>query len=456
MGGIKKKKSSTLSSIFLRYVLIMLGALLSLGIAAILLFNLLVNTGCIYPANYAERGILEAYASIQNADTVTEELIPPLCHYVVFSANGEILGGNMPEPSIAAAWKAANDGTASGSYFYKVIPRPSEYVVLQYSLIPQYQSAFLREHFIEPQNLMTMMVLLGGMTIILLPSIRFGKRMKQSLKPVMSAVERIRDQNLEYEVSYCGIKEMDACLASIDEMRIALKSSLEQQWKTEQEKNRQISALAHDIKTPLTVLRGNTELLSETALTEEQKNYIEYITSSTLQIQSYIQTLIEAAKSADGYQYTHERVQAEALLSDIRKQASGLAKVYHLNICWNEQITSETVNVAYEQLVRAVMNIIKNAAEHTGNGGTISVDIKEQAEELTFIVEDTGSGFTKEALLHGTEWFFMDDASRSGGTHYGIGLFSAKVIAQGHGGRILLKNSEQTGGAWVEISFRIS
>ena len=102
------------------------------------------------------------------------------------------------------------------------------------------------------------------------------------------------------------------------------------------------------------------------------------------------------------------------------------------------------------------MNIIENAAEHTPKGGTINIYIEEQSGELTFTVEDTGSGFTKEALLHGTEQFFMDDTSRSGGVHYGIGLFSAKSIAEKHGGRILLTNSKKTGGAKVEICFPLS
>lgn len=433
----------------------MIGSLLTLGICTVLVFNILVNTGGIYPANYAERKIHEAYDMIQNADEVTENIIPPLCHYVIFSMGGEVLSGNIPEDSLEIAWNVANHGTASGNYFYKVIPRTDEYVVLQYSLTPQYQSAFLREHFIEPQNLMTIIVVLSGITIILLPSVRFGKKMKRKMKPVMNAVESIKNQDLEYDVAYSGVKEIDDCLSSIDEMRNALKDSLERQWKTEQEKNRQMSALAHDIKTPLTVISGNAELLSEMEMTEEQEKYIDYIVSSALQIQNYVQTLIEVTKSVDGYQYRFEKISTEDLLSDIRKQTLGLSEVYNLKINWEEQYASETGSIVYDQVVRAVMNIIKNAAEHTPKGQTINIYIKEQNGELTFTVEDTGCGFTKEELLHGTEQFFMGDTSRSGGVHYGIGLFSAKSIAEKHGGRILLKNSEETGGAKVEICFHV-
>ena len=455
MGRVEKRRSSTLSGIFLRYVLAMLGLLLTLGICTALIFNILVNLGGIYPANYAERKINEAYDTIQNADEVTEEMIPVLCRYVIFSEDGEVLGGNMAEDSVKIAWNVSNHGTASGDYFYKVIPRPDESVVLQYSLTPQYQSAFLREHFIEPQNLMTIIIILSGITMILLPSVSFGKKMKRKMQPVKNAVERIKNQDLEYEVSYSGVKEIDDCLSSIDEMRNALKDSLERQWKTEQEKNRQMSALAHDIKTPLTVIRGNAELLSEMEMTEEQKKYLDYITSSVLQIQNYVQTIIEVTKSVDGYQYRFEKIRTEDVLGDIKKQTLGLSEVFNLKINWEEQYISETANIVYDQVVRAVMNIIKNAAEHTPKGGIINIYIEEQSGELIFTVEDTGSGFTKEALLHGTEQFFMDDASRSGGVHYGIGLFSAKSIVQTHGGRILLTNSKKNGGAKVEICFTL-
>ncbi len=454
MGRIRK--SNTLSGIFMRYVLVMLGALCTLGLCTILIFNILVNTGIIYAANYAERKINEAYDLIQNAKEVTEDMIPPLCHYVIFSMNGEKLGGDMSEDSVEIAWHVANHGNASGKYFYKVISRPKEYVVLQYSLTPQYHSAFLREHFIGPQNLMIIMVILGGTAIIILSSVRFGKKIKGKMQPVMKAVENIKNQDLEYEVSYSGIKEFDDCLSSIDDMRIALKDSLERQWKTEQDKNRQMSALAHDIKTPLTVVRGNAELLSEMELTEEQRNMVVYIINSAVQIHNYVQKLIDVTKSVDGYPNTPEKVMTENLLGDIRKQTSGLAEVYHLKINWKEQWNSKIVNVMYDQVIRAVMNIIQNAVEHTKEGGTINIYIEEKNENLAFTIEDTGNGFTKEALLHGAEQFFMDDTSRSGDAHYGIGLFFAKTAAEKHGGRILLTNSEETGGAKVEICFRLN
>ena len=454
MGRIKNKSTITLSRVFLKYVLAMLVGLLILGIGIVLLFNSLVNRGCIYPANYAERRIEEAYETLQNAEEVTEDMIPALSQYAVFSLDGSLLNGNMSDDSISIARSAAMNGTASGKYFYKVIARQNEYLVLRYSLKPQYRSAYLREHLPDPQTLLAVITIAGAILIIVLPSIGFGKKMKEKIQSVMQAAEQIKAQNLDYEVFYCGVREIDDCLSSIDDMREALKESLERQWKTEQDKNRQMSALAHDIKTPLTIVRGNTELLAETELTEEQNRYAGYIQSGALQIQDYVQTLIEVTKSAEGSAVHPETVKTDTFLHEIKEQTMGLAEVYHLDIDWHVQCDIKNIHLCRALAVRAVMNIIRNAAEHTPSGGRISVVIREQNDRLVFIIEDTGSGFTQEALKYGTEQFFMDDTSRTGGKHYGIGLFSAKIIAGKHGGEVKLSNSEETGGARVEISFR--
>lgn len=454
MGRIRK--SNTLSSIFMQYVLIMIVSFLALVVCTYVIFNILINMGYIYPANYTEQKINEAYSTIQKADEVTKDMIPALSHYVVFSANGDVLSGDMTEDSIKIAWNVVNGRNSSGKYFYKVVTRLNEYVVLQYSLAPQYHSAFLREHVVRPQNIMIGVDILGAIAIIVLPSISFGRKIRRKMQPLLNAIDKTKNQDLEYKVSYCGIKELDDCISSIDDMRSALKTSLEQQWKMEQDKNRQMSALAHDIKTPLTVVRGNSELLAETELTKQQRINVRYITDSALQIQDYVQKLIDVTKSMDDGQNIMEEVATEKIVSDIRKQAAGLAEVYGIKIDWKEEWHNKTVNVVKDQIIRAVLNIIQNAVEHTKKGGTISVSIKDADGRLTFTVEDTGDGFTREALLHGTEQFFMGDASRSGEAHYGIGLFFAKSVAKRHGGDIILTNSQDTGGAQVSIWFAVS
>lgn len=447
------KRSNALSWIFMRYVLVMLGSLVGLVIVAWLLLYLLISVGCIYPANYAEQKINEAYDTILRADKVTAEMIPALCDYVIFSENGEKIGGDLSEQYEQIAWNVAKYGNASGKYFYKVIVRENEYVVLQYRLTPQYHSAFLREHFIGPQNVMSIMSVIGAVAIIIIPSIRFGKRIKKQMQPVLDAIRQIKDQNLEYETSCSGIKEFDDCLSAIDDMRDALRESLEKQWKTEQEKKQQMSALAHDIKTPLTIVRGNAELLSETELTTEQKNNITYVLNGTTQIQSYVKQLIDVTKAWNCSDVTYTTVRLEDFFADIKEQALGLVEIYHQKIDWKAGQSDKKVTIAYDPMFRAVMNMIQNAVEHTKENGIIYIDAKEQDGRLTFIVEDSGSGFTKEALLHGTEQFFMDDTSRNGEAHYGMGLFFAKTVAEKYGGGIKLSNSENTGGARVEIFF---
>lgn len=311
----------------------------------------------------------------------------------------------------------------------------------------------MREHFIGPQNVMIIMSVIGAVAIIIIPSIRFGKRIKKQMQPVLDAIGQIKDQNLEYETSCSGIKEFDDCLSAIDDMRDALRESLEKQWKTEQEKKQQMSALAHDIKTPLTIVRGNAELLSETELTTEQKNNITYVLNGTTQIQSYVKQLIDVTKSWNCSDVTYATVRLEDFFADIKEQALGLVEIYHQKIDWKAEQSNKKVTIAYDPMFRAVMNVIQNAVEHTKENGIIYIDAKEQDDRLTFIVEDSGSGFTKEALLHGTEQFFMDDTSRNGEAHYGIGLFFAKTVAEKYGGGIKLSNSENTGGARVEIFF---
>ncbi|WP_026510768.1 HAMP domain-containing sensor histidine kinase [Butyrivibrio sp. LC3010] len=454
----KKNKRGTLGlgSMFEVYIFLMGFALLIWAAISLFAFNLLINAGVIYPANYAEYRISEVSEQIKTANEVTSDLIPEVCRYVVFSDDGEVLSGNLDEKDVETAWKVLsnNNNNYSDGRFYRIIIRPDEYVVLQYRLKPQYKSMWMNEHLPNPENLLTIFIIICCLGIIQIFAKKFGSGIRKKMTPMREALEQIGDRNLDFKVNYSGVREIDECLVALDDMRYALKTSLQKQWETEQEKNRQMSALAHDIKTPLTVVRGNSELLLETELTDEQKNYADYISGSVLQIQNYVQTLIEVTKSQEGIEQTPVKVKVADILADIKKQTMGLSEVYQLQINWKEECENEVVIcVVYDHVVRAVMNVVRNAAEYTPEGGVINTTATYRGGKLVFIVEDSGSGFTPEALVHGTEQFFMDDSSRTGSSHYGIGLFFAKKVAKEHGGDIVLANSKEIGGAKVEISF---
>lgn len=455
----KKNKRGTLGlgSMFEAYIFLMGFALVIWVIISYFAFNVLINIGAIYPANYAEYRINEVFEQIETANEVTEDIIPDVCHYVVFSEDGEIISGNLGEKDVETARKVLANKNYSDGKYYKVIPRTDEYVVLQYRLKPQYKSLWMNEHMPNPEMLLMLFVLFCCIGIMQIFAKRFGYRIRKKMAPMRGALVQIGDRNLDFEINYSGVREIDECLVALDDMRYALKTSLQKQWETEQEKNRQMSALAHDIKTPLTVVRGNSELLLETELTDEQKNYADYISGSVLQIQNYVQTLIEVTKSQEGISQAPVNVNVYDVLADIKKQTLGLSEVYQHQINWKEELESENsdsvISVVYDHVVRAVMNVVRNAAEHTPKGSVINITVTYSDGELAFTVEDSGSGFTPEGLAHGTEQFFMDDSSRTGGSHYGIGLFFAKKVAEEHGGKIVLANSNETSGAKVEISF---
>ena len=98
-----------------------------------------------------------------------------------------------------------------------------------------------------------------------------------------------------------------------------------------------------------------------------------------------------------------------------------------------------------------LVNVLSNAVEHTPQGGNVTFEIWEDNNELSFLITDTGKGFSDEALKHATEQFFMGDDSRNSKSHYGIGLYVAASIAKKHNGKIILQNSVATGGAKVTI-----
>lgn len=453
MGKIKhREKEASLTVFYLKHLLILSIGIVLMGIVAILGFSYMVNSNMIYAANHAQKSIASAYEQIKSADEISVELIPELCQYAIFDFDGNVKSGTI-DSDINAAWNAVQENATSyqGNY-YQVIPRDNEYCVLKYKLITQYKSEALRKYLPPPQIMFSVSSVLIILFIVIWAAMRFGHQLKTKLNPIIKTAEQVQKQELDFTVARSNVKEINTILVAMDEMRIALKASLENQWKAEQIRKEQISVLAHDLKTPLTIVRGNAELLYDTTLSDEQKECADYIESSSIQMQDYVKKLIEATTTGSSIQFQLQNTDLSSFLHEIITQGNGLCAVKGIDLELKEEhIAEQQIRIDREYLLRAVVNVLSNAVEYTRIGGIVKVVTYNDAKFLCISICDTGAGFSPDALKHATEQFYMGDSSRTSKSHYGMGLYIANSIVFQHGGKLILDNSQETGGAKVTI-----
>lgn len=446
--GVKK-----LHSIFMRYMLIVAGGILLLGVVNIGLYALGTSTGVIVPATEVEHSVTTAKEKIQTDDLFSEDDIPTFCDYALFSPNGTFLQGTLTPENAASLWKTSMiDGKDSlAPYRIAAISREDEVILLQYRFTSQFSNSVLRRICPAADLLLVGLLIIEIIILLFLVSRWFGKYTGKKIDNLLSVTKKIEEQDLDFKIESSGIFEIDRALDALEHLKQALHTSLAEQWRAEKMRQEQISALAHDLKTPLTIVRGNTELLYDTILSDEQKECADYIESSSIQMQNYVQTLIEVTKSKESFPFDSQSIKTAAFSQEILIQAKGLCAVKGIQLKWENLISVEHIVVDREQMTRALINILANAVEYTPSEGHISFTAFSDSSYVQFVITDTGNGFSPEALTRATEQFYMGDHSRSSKSHYGIGLYTANLIINRHGGQLILENSLETGGAKVIV-----
>lgn len=446
--GVKK-----LRSVFMQYALFLALAVFIVIMVNVGLYLFGIDKGIIYSLNGISAAVENAKGNLQSIEQISENDIPPFCEYVIFTKDGQYKVGSIAPEDSALVWDICiEDGrTSKNPYHYSVIDREEEVLILRYRMTAQFESAALRSIFPSADLLLIIIILLEILISLVVISYIFGKYLGKKMDKLLTVVYKIEQQDLDFEIQKSKLYEVDQALDALNHMRIALKQSLSKQWYDDKMRQDQLSALAHDLKTPLTIIRGNTELLFDTSLSMEQKECAEYIENSSLQMQNYVQTLIEATKSWDSYQPCMKNVNMDSLIEELKNQIDGLCAVNNITLHWDCGQYPTYITADHDLLIRMFVNVLSNAVEHTPQGGDVTFEVREHNSELSFLITDTGKGFSAEALKHATEQFFMDDDSRNSKSHYGIGLYVAASIAKKHNGKIILENSAIPVGAKVTI-----
>ena len=452
------KKKITLQSVFWRFSICLFGLTAASLLACWIMIFFLPQTGEVLPANYSENMLEDNREKIENAKTVTDELIPDGCSYGVFQTDGTYLYGNMNEKNQNKVW---NEYTRGGSGnpnmgYLKCFQRKEGVCIAAYRLKAEFVNPFLRKWLPDFPETVLILSLLAFLIGIVLLSRKFGNIVGRELKSVKQVTEKVRLKDLEFEKpDDTRIREVDEVMESLEKMREALEASLKAQWKMEEARRQQIGALIHDIKTPLTVIRGNAQLMQEAESAEEARECEEYILQETGRIEEYIQILQRMLQSEEGSQLQKEKVDVRQTAEAFAASAKMLAEANHQNLEVVISSIPDYIKSNRQLLLRAWENLLSNALEYTPAGGDICISIKEESGKLLFAIEDSGLGFTEEGIRRGTQQFYQGDKSRNSRNHYGVGLFMVDSFVKHQGGRLTLENSPRTKGALVRLEINM-
>lgn len=448
-----KKKDVTLKAVFARYLFSLIAALLIVLIIVIAFVNIGMRTEFLFPSNYVENIIRQVKPILASSSELNENIIPKGCQFATFDENFDVTKTNMNEKDLSEATLYAKGISPqnSGSKQYYFIEREDGSCVLKYYVQMSYGSEWLNEHFPKPEFFIIIVFILASLISIIFVTVIFAKNLKSHLVPIMEATEKIKEQDLNFDVGTSKIKEFNDILSSIFEMKTELKQSLEQQWSLEQLRREQISALAHDIKTPLTIVKGNTELLCETTLDEEQESYTQFILKNANQIEKYITLITKISKTESELSFSLKKMDMESFIGEVSSELTALAGSKQISTeCVKENLPQE-IKIDSELFFRCLMNIMSNAIDYTPKGGLIKFYIVGSDKKISFNIIDSGKGFTNEALKSAAKQFYMGDISRSSNEHFGMGLYIADSIAKMHNGKLILENSSHKGGGKVTV-----
>lgn len=458
----RKKREVTLAGLFTRYTVIFC-------VNILLIFVILIGVICLFPlsslflpANYAEEQIDEKRDAIAEADVVTSDLIPNRCSYGVYDADGWYLYGNFADEEKEPAWKHYEEEKSSsgGAFYYQYIRRESgEVCIVKYALHLQFANEKLNDHLPNAEGILIVVVLFLFVLLLLanavLVSRTFAKVLKKRLQKLERVTKKIADQELDFEIEASDIREINTVMDSFEKMKRALKESLEQQWKLEQQKKEQMAALAHDIKTPLTVIRGHAELLAEETLPDEAGESTAYILSNVQQIEDYLAAMRQVLDggSLPERQERFSGEEVKELLFDIARQTAAAQGSF---VLFSGEKTKGGVICDRQLLIRAFENILSNAFAYGDTEKGIRLSVAENCREgeqfLKISVHNFGRGFSKRDLIYADQEFYSGDESRHDSTHQGLGLAIVRKFAAAQGGYLEYRN--EAGGAVVEVYLR--
>ena len=330
--------------------------------------------------------------------------------------------------------------------------RPAASLVGYYVYVPTTGPAYQAINLL----IIVMVPIVFGVCFILASHAFYKRKLQRPIQAMDEVARRIAEGDLSVSMPApcAGSKsELDRLCASFETMRDALERNNKAMWRMAENRRKVNAAFAHDLRTPLTVLKGRAEMLSTFAPeglvdAEQLAEASSAMTRQTERLQRYVESMKDLVDMDEcsvaphagnvGVWFVRAAAEASDLAhaagKDFEAKAKGLPRFASFD------------DIA---LSRVVENILSNALRYAGSKVSLACEWDEGV--LTVRVSDDGPGFADDALAHGCEPFWREasEKRREDSVHFGLGLNICAELCEKHGGGVKLSNAE-SGGAVVE------
>lgn len=293
----------------------------------------------------------------------------------------------------------------------------------------------------------------------------FSKRLRPALETISNMLSALNAGDYSVEMVWRSSDEMGKISQEMEELRKKLIREKRRQWERQEEQRNINAAFAHDIRTPLTVIRGYTEFLQKYV---PQGKVSQELLMGKLETMLYQEErLLRFSNTMTDLQRIEKReiscqwIRFSDLLQRLKESAKALEQTTgkKIRVSAKQELAGkgeeQEILVDSECIQEVVENLLNNAVRYARQQIVVQLGIDKN--ELTIYVKDDGPGFSQRALRAATEVYYSEEKNNgreSNSEHFGIGLSICKMLCENHNGGITLRNSVE-GGAIAAATFGI-
>lgn len=332
-----------------------------------------------------------------------------------------------------------------GPNYVTDIPRPSAYEMTQ----PDYFASELCD-FLQTYTILILSMTGSCVAVFLF----YRNKLKKPIEELALASKRIAENHLDFCITYENRDEMGMLCMEFERMRGQLAENNQMVWKTIEEEKILRAAIAHDIRSPLSVLKGYQEMLMEylpnTDIDMEQA--MEMLSESNRQIERmdvFVETM-RKMNSLENRKLAAGEISTKQLETDIQAELNVLEKEYGKQSVLQVQASNERFCGDKEIVLEVTENLLSNAFRYGKN--QIEIMVRVGHSELNISVRDDGFQEEKEKIVAAFHQQNIKDSLK----HAGIGMYISRLYCEKHGGKLVIENDEQGGAVATAIFRRIA